>query len=149
MCKSILLIENLLGTLSKLDENAKLIETFIVSISAIWIFGILFSICELGERMTYHFEMFGKELEQCDWHKLPIQMQRMHLIFLLDTQQPKNITCYGDILCTRETFKMVFNFDHSLTQRTQKFETHSFKVVICGFDDTILFNQSFYFISDN
>lgn len=71
-------------------------------------------ICEPGEWVAAHFEGFSKKLEQCNWHLLPIDIKRLYLIFLIDTQQPINIQCYGGILCTRDTFKkvaLIINFD--------------------------------------
>lgn len=60
-----------------------------------------------GERVTSQFEMFGEELKRCDWYLISNEMQQMYLIFMVDTQQPKNIHCYGGIQCIRETFKQV------------------------------------------
>lgn len=58
--------------------------------------------------------MFDKELERCAWHTLPIQIQRMYLIFISDTQQTENIKCYGNIQCTRKTFEQVFPIEINL-----------------------------------
>lgn len=91
-----------------MNENAQLFEILDAPMIASWMFELLFAICELGERVTIGFESFGDELERCDWYKLPTKMQRMHLMFLVDTQQPVNIECFGNILCTRDTFKKVF-----------------------------------------
>ena len=74
---------------------------------AFWVFGLVFVACEFGERMTDQFESYGEELERCDWNLLPIEMQRMYLIFLTDTQQIKTIQCYFGIVCSRETYKKV------------------------------------------
>ena len=70
---------------------------------------ILFDIiiCEPGERVTDQFDQFGQEVGRCEWNMLPIEMQRMYLIFLSDTQQPVHIGGYGGILCARDTFKRV------------------------------------------
>lgn len=81
---------------------------FVESVLGSWVFGPLFVVCELGERMTYQFERFHQELERCDWHTLSIKMQRMYLVFVSDTQQTMNIACYGNILCLRDTFRKVF-----------------------------------------
>ena len=78
-----------------------------MSVTLILVFGYNFVICELGERVTDQFDQFGEELAQCEWNELPIEMQRMYLIFLSDTKHRLNIRSYGGIICTRETFKMV------------------------------------------
>lgn len=95
------------------NENAELMDMSVFMMLAFWIFGVLFLMCELGERVTNQFIMFGEENQQSDWHMLPIKMQRMYLVFLLDTQQPKNTCCYGRISCTRDTFKQVFSWTWS------------------------------------
>lgn len=79
----------------------------IISMIILWIFGFILLVCEFGERVTTQFEQFGVEFNQCDWSKLSTEMQRMYLIFLLYAQQPKHIQSYGNIECTRETFKQV------------------------------------------
>lgn len=94
---------------SKLDENAKLVETVIIVITIYWMYGINFLVCEPGERMTAQFEMFGEELNRCDWYLLSTEMQQIYLIFMVDAQQLKNIQCYGGIRCTRDTLKQVRN----------------------------------------
>lgn len=91
----------------KMDENTKLFETFATSLCAFWVIGFLYFICELGERMTHHFSDFSEELKRYDWHKRPIKMRRLYLLFLMDIEQPKHIKC-GSISCTRETFRRVF-----------------------------------------
>ena len=92
----------------KWDDDSELYEIIILSVMIFWVFAFNFAICEPGERVTDQFEQFGEEVERCEWNKLPIEMQRMYLIFLSDTQQPVNIRSYGGILCTRDTFKTVF-----------------------------------------
>lgn len=82
-------------------------DTFAVAEIAFFVLGAFFLICEVGERVNYHFDMFFESYEQCDWYRLPIGFQEMYLIFASDTQQPKKITCYGDIDFTRDTFKKV------------------------------------------
>lgn len=72
-----------------------------------WMYVFNLLVCEPGERVASQFEQFGEELGRCEWNQLPIGMQRMYLIFLSDTQQPKNLRSYGGIPCTRETFKLV------------------------------------------
>ena len=93
----------------KWDDNSKLFETMVLSLALFWIFVLNFAICESGERITHQFDQFHIEIGRCEWNKLPIEMQRMYLIFLSDTQQPVNIRSYGGILCTRETFKKVIS----------------------------------------
>lgn len=70
------------------------------------------AICEPGQRVTNQFECFGAEFGRCKWNKLPIEIQRVYLIFLTDTQQPKILQSFGGMhKCTRDTFKQVCIFN--------------------------------------
>lgn len=91
----------------KWDDDSKLSDIVFLSMIILWIFGFNLVACEPGERVSHRFHQFGMEFERCEWNKLPIEEQRMYLIFLSDTQQPKNIQAYGGVLCSRETFKRV------------------------------------------
>lgn len=90
-----------------MNDDAKLIDISAVVLAGFWVFGLLLFVCELGERVSLHFDMFAEELEQCNWCELPIKMQRMYLIFLADTQQPVQIECYANVILTRQTFQAV------------------------------------------
>lgn len=91
----------------QMSDDMKIFEFLAVFVLTLWVFGVLFLFCELGQRVTIQFDMFGDEFDRCDWQALPIGMQRMYLMFLADTQQSKYISCFFNIQCTRETFKKV------------------------------------------
>lgn len=91
----------------KLDDDTKLFEILVVLIIAIWVFGLVFFICDLGERITYHHDMFYRELERSEWNMLSTRLQRLYMMFLTDAQQSTYISCYGNVSCTRDTFKTV------------------------------------------
>lgn len=57
--------------------------------------------------LSYQFRMFNEELWQRDWYLFPIELQRMLVIFMLDTEQSMIIRGYGNIKCTRDAFKGV------------------------------------------
>lgn len=66
--------------------------------------------------MTNQFGLFGAEIGRCNlyWHSIPIEMQRMYLIFLSNTQNPTKMSSYGNIVCERETSKKVVSIaDHT------------------------------------
>lgn len=84
-----------------------LIETVPFLICGIWVFLIVLLYCEFGQRVADQFVMFDEGFERCDWNVLPMNMQRIYLIFLSDTQQTKYITCYFNLICTRGTFQSV------------------------------------------
>lgn len=90
-----------------MEKTSNQIEIIITSLLAIWTFGFIFFICEPGEMVTYHFEHFYDELGRSDWNLYPIEVQRIYLTFVLETQQPIIIKSYGNISCTRDTFKQV------------------------------------------
>lgn len=87
------------------DSNAFEIGTLVLLL--IWIFVIIFTLCEPGARMTSQFEAFNDELGQYHWYLLPIEIQRMYLIFASNTQHPVNIYSYGGFTCERKTLKNV------------------------------------------
>lgn len=74
------------------------------------IWNCAFTVCAglTGTRVTIQFELFSNEFRQCDWYLLPIEMRRMYMIFLLDTQNPIRLLSYANITCERETSKKVF-----------------------------------------
>lgn len=53
-------------------------------------------------------------MSQWDWYLLSIGMQRMYVVFLLDTQNPMKMHSYANITCERETFKEVIICRHTL-----------------------------------
>lgn len=75
-----------------------------------WIVTFDFVVCELGQWVTGRFETLSLELSLCNWYAFPIEMQRVYLNFLLDSQQPVEIQSYPGIVCSRDTFKKVVFF---------------------------------------
>lgn len=78
-----------------------------VSVLVFWAFAIIFAFCEMGAQATHQFHALNEELCQVKWYLLPIEVQRMMLIFMSDAQQPMFLRGYGNILCTRDAFKNV------------------------------------------
>lgn len=70
-------------------------------------FALVYFLCELGQMVTNRFGVFNTELYRCHWYFFPIKIQRMLMIFMLDTQQPVFIKSSGNIMCTCEVFKKV------------------------------------------
>lgn len=95
--------------LPKWADVSNLLETVALVVMLNSIVTGIFLLCEPGARMSTKFEMFSEELEQCDWHLLPIEIQRMYIIFLSDSQQPVMMSSYGGIMCERETSKKVLS----------------------------------------
>lgn len=82
-------------------------SVFAASIQVFWAFASSGFFCELGGMVTDQFGKFNTKLAQCHWYSYPIKIQRMLLIFMVDTQQPVFIEGYGHIICIRENFKKV------------------------------------------
>lgn len=93
--------------MTQLDNDSKFTEIMILSSTFAWTFTFICMVCEPGDHVTNQFDAFGRKIERCDWHLLPIHLRRLYFIFLLDSQHPINIQCYGGILCTRDTLKKV------------------------------------------
>ena len=75
-----------------------------------WSVGMNFVICEFCEMVTDHFEAFDYELCQCNWYSFPIEIQRILIIVIANTQQPEILQAFGNTPCTREVFKKVTHF---------------------------------------
>lgn len=73
-------------------------------------FVIIFVACECGQNVTLQFEKFSNTLSQCKWYFLPIELQRMLITVMINTQHPTYIQGYGNIECTRYSFKKVLLF---------------------------------------
>lgn len=92
-------------TMQSLELTTQMILSFLV----FWSFAIIFAFCELGAQVTIQFNSINEELCQGDWYLQSIEVQRMLLIFMSNTQTPA-ILGYGNIVCTRNAFKEVHNF---------------------------------------
>lgn len=84
-------------------------EVGLTSILVPSVFAFLFLTCEFGGRVATQFDSLDQEVERCNWYALPIELQRIYLIFSLDVQQPKEIQSYAGLVCSRETFKHVID----------------------------------------
>lgn len=78
----------------------------------VWSFALIAFYCEFSQMMCQKFSWFSEEVHHCDWYLFPIELKRLYLIFLLDVQQLSIVRGYGNILCTRDTFKTVLSCSH-------------------------------------
>lgn len=67
---------------------------------------VYITILSLG-MVTNRFDKFHDALWQFDWYFMPIKMQQIYLLFMLNCQHPVIIRGLANIWCTRETFKSV------------------------------------------
>lgn len=86
-----------------LDPIASIILLAMLVLSAV--FNVIF--CEFGELVADQFEIFNDAIIQSNWYLAPIQIQKMLIIVMANSQRPTLIRGYGNILCVRETLKKV------------------------------------------
>lgn len=73
----------------------------------IWSFAVIFATCEIGQNMCNQYNKLGDEIYKCDWYALPRKLQRMFIIIMINAQEPVSIRGYGNVVCTRDSFKNV------------------------------------------
>lgn len=79
----------------------------VVLLEAFTAFGLLFFICEIGQRYTSACDGVNDVANQFNWYSFPVKVQQMAPIIILITQQPIAIECFGSVMCLRDTFKKV------------------------------------------
>lgn len=55
------------------------------------------------------FNRFDDVLNECKWYLFPIDVKRIFLIFICETQQLTLFRGYGNIECTRQAFERVID----------------------------------------
>lgn len=91
-------------------QSSSVIDPLILLVSIInscWAFSAAFFVCELSERMSDSFVRVGDMVDQFDWYRFTDDMQRMLLIIFMQVHDPIDIKCFGNITCSRETYKNV------------------------------------------
>lgn len=71
-----------------------------------WSFIIMFCNCEVGQSMDNQFLKLSNDIYKCDWFCLPHKLQRMFIIIIMNAQ-PVLIYGFGNVVCSRESFKRV------------------------------------------
>lgn len=64
-------------------------------------------VCEFGHQLTSQFNRFDERLCHSKWYLLPMDLQKMLVIVMTNTQQPAYLHSYGNIELTRNSFKEV------------------------------------------
>lgn len=78
-----------------------------ILVSVFWSFGYCAFFCEFGDMLIDQFESLDEKVYRSHWYAYPIEMQQMTLILMSSTQRLAPFRGYGNIICTRDTFKMV------------------------------------------
>lgn len=101
---------NFIEIKKKSTNNSNAIDWIYPIQQTFWSFALIWSFCEIGERVSHQFNAFDAELCQCKWYLYPVDVQQMLLIFMGNAQQPILIRSYGGIACTRDSFEKVWKF---------------------------------------
>lgn len=91
----------------KSGRSSNRIDIIVIILLLFWAFSIIFLYCEIGERVTHEFNEFNEQFCQCNWYSFSIEMQRMFIIVMSNTQRPAIIQGYANTVCTRDAFKQV------------------------------------------
>lgn len=67
----------------------------------------VFIACEIGQQMNNAFNKIDFAIDQFDYYLFPLEVKRALPMVIVVAQQPVALACFGDITCTRETFKSV------------------------------------------
>lgn len=124
--KKTLKITNFFYSISLKSPDSSLLLMIMLILTIIVVFGLLFVICEFGERLMNKFEEFNDGLCECQWYFHPIGLQRMYLTFGVETQQPVYIRGYGNVSTTRDTMKKVSLIIYSQNCEEEMFRTFAF-----------------------
>lgn len=84
-----------------------MVEIIILVYMLVLLAPYIFIFCEPSQWYINQFEGFEEEVTRCDWYSLPIDLQRIYMIFLTDAQNPIFLSSFGDIECNRDTSKRV------------------------------------------
>lgn len=94
---------NILQSIGSTDP----IEFFLPLCMMMWSFVAMFCICETGQNVSNQFSKLSEDILKCDWYWLPHKLQRMFIIIMINAQEPVFIRGFGNIKCTRTSFKQV------------------------------------------
>lgn len=105
-------------------------------------FGIVFTVCELSERIINSFEQINDVVHQFEWYLFPVSIQRILPIFIINVHQPIDIAYFGSRSCSREAFKKVRIYRIlCVCVVMQSFKYIFIQVVNTGFSYSMMFNQ--------
>lgn len=82
-------------------------------IELVWSFAVVFFVCELGERASIAFSEMEYMICQFKSYNFPYDMKKMLPIVIALVSTPFEMSAFGSLSCSRETFKKVGQFDKS------------------------------------
>lgn len=72
-----------------------------------WSFVLMYFTCELGQSVDNQFDTLSDEIYESDWYLLPQELQQMLVMVITSAQESVPIRSFGNIKCTRDSFKRV------------------------------------------
>lgn len=89
-------------------ESENPIELYMPLCLMMWSFVVIFFNCEIGQDVRNQCnELSDAIYRKCHWYILPRKLQRMLIIIIANAHQPVSIRSFGNIECTRDSFKQV------------------------------------------
>lgn len=88
------------------SQNAN-VEMIIPILGLFCTLTILYSSSELAGKMSIEFDKINNMIKEFSWYLMPIKMQKMLPMLMINTQQTVGFICFGSLLCNRVTFKKV------------------------------------------
>lgn len=70
----------------------------------------LFLACNLGEIVSIAFDTANTTIYQIKWYECPVNLQKCLIPMLLVTEIPYHMPIFGQLDCSRATFKLVRAF---------------------------------------
>lgn len=68
---------------------------------------LAFILSEFGQRICDAYDEINDAINQTEWYLLPIEMQRMLPIIMMNAQQSLELNFFGSFSCNREQFQRV------------------------------------------
>lgn len=97
----------------QLRRSANLAVLVTIAFQVFYAFGVMFTACEICQRMSLAFDECNDMVDQFEWYFLPDDIQRTLPLFIQFAQQSVDIKWFGSVASDRETFKYVSNWLHT------------------------------------
>lgn len=79
--------------------------------TAILCFGVyvpfFYPVCDLGEHVTSAFATMEQNIHNVLWYECPVDHRKWLTLMIAMAQRPYRVIIFGEISCSRDTFKMV------------------------------------------
>lgn len=90
------------------DQTASPVMIVVMICLTFWSFSLAFFFCEFGELISSNYGDLPIGLYDNKWYFYPLNEQRMIPTILIGTQDVVTLCGFGNVRCTRETFKTVW-----------------------------------------